>query len=212
MTFTGRVAIATICMAALALSACTTGTGVADSLTPTADMKRQVADAPLAAAATGSETALAAEQPARTAAAELALRPQAAGGQQQAALSPAAVSPVAFLPVTGAPQSAVTSLAQAMRDAAKSEAVPVVVSMDQGAKFQIKGYFSAINDGGGVTLVYVWDILDATGVRIHRISGQERGGTVSNDPWNGVADDMLDRVARATMYNLRLWMSGSKAG
>jgi hypothetical protein len=203
----GRLALAALLSACLGLAGCNTGSGVADSLTPTAEMRSQAGAAPLPAATVGSETALAADQPPRQGGIDVAVRQQ-----QQAALSPAATPPVAFMPVTGAPQSAVTQLAQAMRGAARAEAVPVVVSLDQGARFQIRGYLSAINDGGGVTLHYVWDVLDAEGARVHRISGQERGGASANDPWSGVSGDMMDRVARSTMYNLRLWMSGRSAG
>lgn len=125
----------------------------------------------------------------------------------------AQVPPVAFLPVTGAPQSTVTTLAGSMRRAAQEQAVPVVVSAGQGAQYQIKGYFSALNDGGGTLLVYVWDILDRNGTRIHRISGQERSDPVSGgDPWSGISDDVIDRVAQTTMSSLRYWMQTRPAG
>lgn len=132
------------------------------------------------------------------------------GGDQTAALPQ--TPPVAFLPVTGAPQSAVTQLANAMRSAAQANAVPVVVSVDRGARYQVKGYFSALNDGSGTVLVYVWDILDANGVRVHRISGQERGGPAAGDPWSGIDDGVISRVASATMSSLRSWVSTRGAG
>ena len=131
-------------------------------------------------------------------------------GQQMASVQ--RVPPVAFLPVTGAPQSAVTGLATAMRDAARANAVPVVVSVDRGAQYQVKGYFSALNDASGSVLVYVWDILDAKGVRIHRISGQERGGRANGDPWQGIGPDVLNRVAATTMRSLRQWELTPSAG
>jgi hypothetical protein len=140
--------------------------------------------------------------------------PQSLGqntGAQQASLGEK-LSPVSFLPVTGAPQSAVTSLANSMRQAAQREKVPVVVSLEQGAKYQVKGYFSALNDGNGTILVYVWDILDQSGVRVHRISGQERGSGSTGDPWSGMSADIYSRVAETTMSSLRIWMSTRGAG
>ncbi|MCB1461962.1 MAG: hypothetical protein KDJ90_05950 [Nitratireductor sp.] len=164
----------------------------------------------------GTETALA-PQPGMTApqaATNLQGGTQPAPGQfgnNQQVASVARIPPVAFLPVTGAPQSAVTKLAGAMRNAARSNAVPVVVSVDRGAQYQLKGYFSALNDGSGAVLVYVWDVLDARGVRIHRISGQERGGSSTGDPWAGISDDMISRVANTTMNSLRSWAT-TRAG
>lgn len=206
------VAMASLVVAAIALSGCNTGSAISDGLQPTADMRRDAAGGPVPPGAVGSETALAPSERQRRDGTSMALAQPPATGERRAALSPASTPPVAFLPVTGAPQSAVTGLAAAMRDAAGQEAVAVVPSLEQGAQYQVKGYFSAINDGSGVTLVYVWDITDRTGARIHRISGQERGGKSENDPWTGVSTDMLESVARATMSNLRLWMSGRSAG
>ena len=150
---------------------------------------------------------------------QTALAPeQETGSQAQAALQrnadplAARVPPVAFLPVTGAPQSTVTTLAGSMRRAAQEQAVPVVVSIRDGARYQLKGYFSALDDQGGTTLVYVWDVLDANGSRIHRISGQERGGASRGDPWIGISEEVIDRVARSTMLSLRNWLQSRGAG
>ncbi|MEZ5873128.1 MAG: hypothetical protein R3D32_15055 [Nitratireductor sp.] len=170
---------------------------------------RSVANAPQPSGTVGSttqgnETALLADQSGQ------APGSQFQQGSQTASLSP--TPPVSFLPVTGAPQSAVTSLANAMRSAAQTNQVPVVVSLQQGAKYQIKGYFSALNDGTGTILVYVWDVLDTNGTRVHRISGQERGGAATGDPWAGVTDDILNRVAQSTMASLRTWVSTRNAG
>jgi len=196
------------------LSGCNTGS-MTDGLASTAAVNQQVPLPPSA-----GETALAA-QTATSSAPDAAIAGQAAtgatgaaqatGATQSASLG-GAVPPVAFLPVTGAPQSAVTSLANSMRIAAKSESVPVVVSIEQGARYQVKGYFSALNDGTGTILVYVWDVLDANGARVHRISGQERAGATSGDPWAAITPDVLNRVAGITMDGLKTWMATRKAG
>jgi hypothetical protein len=202
----GRGAMLAI-VPALVLAGCNTGS-VTDGLAPTAQM-RQVPPADIQ-----GETALA-PQPAVSKAPDAALAPatgstssaqqQQPAGTQQAALG--RLEPVSFLPVTGAPQSAVSSLAASMRQAAQREKVPVVVSVEQGARYQVKGYFSALNDGNGTILVYVWDVLDQNGVRVHRISGQERGSGSTGDPWAGMSNDIYSRVADITMSSLRTWMS-----
>ncbi len=201
----GRGAILAFAAAA-ALAGCNTGS-VTDGLTPTAQMRQvppadiqgETALAPQMATPAGPDAALATG----TAVAPAGTKPAAT---QQASLG-SALEPVSFLPVTGAPQSAVTSLATSMRQAAKNEKVPVVVSIEQGAKFQIKGYFSALNDGNGTILVYVWDVLDSSGARVHRISGQERSGSSTGDPWVGIKPEVYARVADITMSSLRTWMS-----
>ena len=116
---------------------------------------------------------------------------------------------VAFLPVSNAPQSAVTNLAKSIRNAATSGGVPVVASVQQGAQFQVKGYFSALEDGSGTLLVYVWDVLDTNNKRVYRINGQEQSSSKAADPWSAVTPDMLDRVAQTTISQLKSWLSSN---
>ena len=114
---------------------------------------------------------------------------------------------VAFLPVSNAPQSAVTNLARSIRSSAQSYRVPVVASFQQGAKYQVKGYFSALEDGSGTLLVYVWDVLDRNNKRVYRINGQEQSNAKSSDPWGAVTPQMLNRVADNTMAQLKSWLA-----
>ncbi|GIL02343.1 MAG: hypothetical protein BroJett030_22420 [Alphaproteobacteria bacterium] len=208
-----------VVFAGLALAACNSDS-FSDSLKPRANVAPTAQVAPQPAAELGEQAPASDPSVAPSAMADTA-RPspaqqqvasqQQATSQQQVAALPR-VDPVAFLPVTGAPQSIVTRLAGSMRSAAQAQSVPVVVSVDRGARYQVKGYFSALGDGSGTTLVYVWDILDRNGVRVHRISGQERGPAASGDPWNSVTSDMIDRVAQSTVGSLRTWMSSSRSG
>jgi hypothetical protein len=119
----------------------------------------------------------------------------------------AGIRPVAFLPVSNAPQSAVTNLAKSIRSAATASGVPVVASVQQGAQYQVKGYFSALEDGSGTLLVYVWDVLDTNNKRVYRINGQETASSKAADPWGAVTPEMLDRVAQATMSQLKSWLA-----
>lgn len=138
-----------------------------------------------------------------------------APGENTASLSPnvpAVGTPVAFLPVSNAPQSAVSTLAQSIRNAAQSSALPVVASVQQGAQYQVKGYFSALEDGNGTLLVYVWDVLDRNNRRVYRINGQEQTSARSADPWGAVSPDMLERVAQSTVSQLKTWLSSRSAG
>lgn len=125
--------------------------------------------------------------------------------QQLAAV--AGTRPIAFLPVSNAPQSAVTQLAKSIRSAASNNGVAVVASVQQGAQYQVKGYFSALEDGSGTLLVYVWDVLDQNNKRVYRINGQEQTSSRSSDPWASVSSSMLDRVAQNTVAQLKTWLA-----
>jgi len=129
-----------------------------------------------------------------------------ANGNQQIAALPAGRA-VAFLPVSNAPQTAVTNLARSIRNSAASNGLPVVASVQQGAQYQVKGYFSALEDGSGTLLVYVWDVLDRNNKRVYRINGQEQSTAKSSDPWGAVTPEMLNRVANTTVTQLKSWLA-----
>jgi hypothetical protein len=114
---------------------------------------------------------------------------------------------VAFLPVSNAPQAAVSNLARSIQQQAASNGVAVVASVQQGAEYQVKGYFSALEDGSGTLLVYVWDVLDRSNKRVYRINGQEQAAKKTSDPWESVSPEMLDRVAGSTMSQLKSWLA-----
>ena len=116
---------------------------------------------------------------------------------------------IAFLPVVGPPQFAVSSLSSAVRKSAKNNAITIISNGQPGASFQVKGYFSALDDGSGTILVFIWDILDRSDKTLHRISGEERTGRRKTDPWAAIDTQMIDRVVARTMQNLRQWINSS---
>ncbi len=201
-------AIIVAIFALLLVQACTTdnvasgvqpNTRVASQTPPTSpDANSQIA-APTAPGTTPNSNALAAQQipPPNPAIDETS--------QQTASLAPTAS--VSFLPVLGPPQSAVSKLSSAIKSSAKTNSVTLVSGAQRGAKYQIKGYFSALDDGSGTRFIYIWDVLNAQGKKIHRISGEERTNTRSSDPWQSVGSDMINKVVDRTMQDLRGWMN-----
>ncbi|MEM9279470.1 MAG: hypothetical protein AAGA76_12920 [Pseudomonadota bacterium] len=146
-----------------------------------------------------SENALAAEEPASP-----AENVAAAQTRQLAALDTA--NAMTFLPVQGAPQGKVTELSRSLKNSAASYGLAVLPSTQSGASYQVKGYFSALNDGSGTLLIYIWDIMDRNGKRLHRINGQERTSSIKSDPWQAITDEELARVADATAQRLKSWV------
>ena len=132
----------------------------------------------------------------------------AASQTQTAALDTS--NALTFLPVEGAPQTAITSLSKSIRTSAQQYGLTVLPATQTGAKYQVKGYFSALNDGSSTLLVYVWDVLDQTGKRVHRINGQERSGSSNSNPWLAIEDEELSRIADRTTARLKSWVDQKK--
>lgn len=128
---------------------------------------------------------------------------QAPAPTQQAAASPAAAATgsggIRFLPIIGAPVQAVTPLSKQLGASARSQGLAIKSSTDKTSDHILKGYFSALNDGGKTTVVYVWDILDGSGNRLHRIQGQDSVANTAADPWSAVPAETMEAIASQTI-------------
>jgi hypothetical protein len=125
--------------------------------------------------------------------------------QQTAALSSVRGSTVRFLPIIGAPVQAVTPLSRQLGTEARAHGLSIKSSNDASSDYILKGYLSAFSDDGKVTVVYVWDILDSGGARLHRIQGQESVPTAAADPWAGVPASVMQQIGSKTIAEFSSW-------
>ncbi|THK37555.1 hypothetical protein EHS39_13000 [Ensifer sp. MPMI2T] len=147
------------------------------------------------------------QEPARQ---QSSTEPAAAAQQQQVnhAALPAAASGSAgirFLPIIGAPVEAVTPLSKQLGADARAQGLAIKGSADKTSEHILKGYFSALNDGGKTTVVYVWDILDGSGNRLHRIQGQDTVASTAAEPWSAVPPETMQAIATKTIKAYLDW-------
>lgn len=112
---------------------------------------------------------------------------------------------IRFLPIIGAPVQAVTPLSKELGTSARGNGLTIKGSSDQTAEHVLKGYLSAFSDGGKVTVVYVWDVLDNSGARLHRIQGQESVKGDGADAWAAVPPDVMREIGVATIAEYMKW-------
>ncbi|BDA85815.1 hypothetical protein Sa4125_33570 [Aureimonas sp. SA4125] len=110
---------------------------------------------------------------------------------------------VQFLPLVGAPPETVAALSQALAESAARSGVTILPSSDAAPPLRLKGYLSAMSEGSGTVVIYVWDIVDPAGMRVSRIQGQERIDAAGGDPWSVVGKEALARIAETTFRELR---------
>jgi hypothetical protein len=138
------------------------------------------------------------------------LQPSQPTPTQQAALPPAAqaTGSIRFLPIIGAPVQAVTPLSRQLGAEARARGLTIKSASDASSEHILKGYFSAFSDSGNVTITYVWDILDASGGRLHRIQGQEVIPSGAQDPWAAVPASVMQQIATKSMAEYVDWRNG----
>ncbi|MFB2550645.1 hypothetical protein [Ensifer soli] len=139
---------------------------------------------------------------------------QPAATPQRTNPAPTAAAPaessetIRFLPIIGAPVEAVTPLSRQLGADARAAGLTIRGASDGASRHMLKGYFSALSDGGKTTIVYVWDVLDASGNRLHRIQGQDTAGPASSNPWSGVPADTMRAIATKTIADYVAWKNG----
>jgi hypothetical protein len=126
---------------------------------------------------------------------------------QNASLPPAAAvaGTIRFLPIIGAPVQAVTPLSRQLGAQARASGLTIRPSGDAGAEHILKGYFSAFDNEGKVTVIYVWDVLDGAGNRLHRMQGQADVPAKGADPWAAVPASTMEEIAAKTIQDYLSW-------
>ncbi|MFC3205182.1 hypothetical protein [Aquamicrobium soli] len=144
---------------------------------------------------------------------------QATGSPSDRAASAAALARtrLQIAPIVGATVEAATPLTERLAMRARERGIKLTGSAADQAPTQtptlmIKGYFSALTEGADTTVIYVWDIYDPAGNRLHRINGQQKAASVKGgDGWSAVAPETMQAVADTTMDQLAAWL-GTRTG
>lgn len=204
----------------LALTACNSAeapTGIAKSdlqsgqSAPGTPATPGTAATPATPSTTPGAPAVAASGPPATAQASGAA---ASGTTNQAATPVAPGTPhtakLRFAPIVGAPIAAATPLSQRLSTLAKAKGITLGTAADTDNTHIMKGYFSALPDGNQTTIIYVWDVLDPAGTRLHRIQGQEKVPGGGTDPWSKVPPKVMEGIADKAIQGYLVWVSGAK--
>jgi hypothetical protein len=123
----------------------------------------------------------------------------------------ASMARVKFAPIVGATVEAATPLTERIGIKARERGIQLAGSADPSATHVLKGYFSAITEGNKTTVIYVWDVLDPAGNRLHRIQGQVQAPAGRREGWASVSSKTMQDIADQTIDQLAAWLS-SRAG
>jgi len=131
---------------------------------------------------------------------------KAGAASLQKMASAAAAARIEIAPVVGAAPSASQPLTDELKARASARGLGIADAGAGPATHIIKGYFSAITEGPGTTVIYVWDVLDPAGNRLHRIQGQQpthgRG-----EGWAAVPASAMQAIADQTVDQLLAWLA-----
>lgn len=137
---------------------------------------------------------------------------QAAAAQANANANQAALKAVKLqiAPIVGAPVGAVTPLTHRINDNARINGIQLAGSNDPDATHVLKGYFSVLAENGRSTVLYVWDVVDHAGNRVHRIQGQETTQGSAADSWSVITPAVMEKIADRTVQEFSSWLASKR--
>jgi hypothetical protein len=109
---------------------------------------------------------------------------------------------MALAPIIGTPQKVAQELTDALVAAGKERNLSITPGTGA-ADYTLRGYLLASSEKKGAKISYIWDVTDAKGTRVARVSGEEVIATrTGTDPWSGVDSAALRSIAGKTASQL----------
>lgn len=199
-------------LAAVALSACNSANDVLQPSAPASTQSAQLPPPPSAAASAATPSAPSTQPAAATPATaqNTAAAPQAASAAPAPKLASLSKVRLQIAPIVGASVEAATPLTERLATRARERGIQLAGSAGGSATHALKGYFSVLSEGKDTTVIYVWDIYDPAGNRLHRISGQQKTPSANGaEGWNAVSPAVMQTIADSTIDQLSTWLAGS---
>lgn len=130
-------------------------------------------------------------------------------GPSTAPSAQARAGAIAFESVDGPPPEVFNKLVRDLNEEAAARQI-VVVPRGGDAYYRIRGYLAAHVERGATSIAWAWDVYDAEQRRAFRLDGQERAGSGSRSAWAAADEQVLRRIARASMDQLAAFMASSR--
>ncbi|WP_099864528.1 hypothetical protein [Pararhizobium haloflavum] len=118
---------------------------------------------------------------------------------------------VRFAPIIGAPLSASDPLTAGLRAAASRQNIAIRSFADETSDHVLKGYMAVDTSGEGTTVIYVWDVFDESGQRLHRIHGTTETIDTGDEGWEAISSDQFREIAERTLLEYGNWRNGTSA-
>lgn len=112
---------------------------------------------------------------------------------------------LSIAPIIGAPLEVVTPLSLRFDTIVKTQSIPQAASGD--ADYTLKGYFSNMVENNQTAVLYVWDVVDKQGNRVHRLQGQEKAPGKAG--WPSITAPVMSKIADDTMADYFRWASAN---
>lgn len=118
---------------------------------------------------------------------------------------------ISVAPIIGAPANVASEMTTALVAAGKDRNLTMTPGTS-GEEYVLRGYLLATPERRGAKITYIWDVTDAKGTRVTRVSGDEVVAKGSrSDPWSGVDATVIRSIAAKTTSQLAAKLPGGRS-
>lgn len=109
---------------------------------------------------------------------------------------------IAIAPIIGTPPEIAKELSSALVVAGKDRGLTLLTEGGK-ANYTLRGYLVGTTEARGSRITYIWDVNDAQGSRVTRVTGDEMiASRTGSDPWSGVDGAAIRAIAGKTASQL----------
>lgn len=122
--------------------------------------------------------------------------------------APQSSAKIAIAPIIGPPETVSRTLVSQLTSSAEAQRLAIARTAGEPATYTLRGYFVApTKDKAANKLSYIWDVTDAAGKRVNRITGEETlTPAQGNDPWSAVSPQIVQAISDKTAASLAAWL------
>ncbi|MHA1523184.1 MAG: hypothetical protein ACTSY1_02115 [Alphaproteobacteria bacterium] len=131
---------------------------------------------------------------------------------QQATVGPgeAGLPDLVLKTPVGLPGKLAARLVTQLQEQLSQRRISLAKQSDGLARYNLQGFCSVVPSKTEVGLACVWDVVDPSGARAHRIvSEQSIPGAPPADPWSVVSTTILDNAAKTTANKVANWLQSA---
>ena len=123
------------------------------------------------------------------------------------------IARVSLAPVIGAPDAIARQIQQDFTSAAQMQRVTVVTNKEERSDYTLRAYLVAAKEKANTKVSYIWDVTDASGKRVNRVTGEEvLTGNSSKDPWAAVTPAVAQQLASKAATSFSNWVQTQNGG
>lgn len=117
------------------------------------------------------------------------------------------IARITLAPVIGAPDTIARQIQQDFTSAAQMQRVTVVSNKEERSDYTLRAYLVAAKEKANTKVSYIWDVTDASGKRVNRVTGEEvLTGNTSKDPWAAVTPAVAQQLGSKAANSFVSWV------